>query len=393
MSSRGIVYFMHAATTPLDPRVRQRMIACLEEDPRKEDGLLADGRRIARILEEARERVALFLGAAAEEIIFTSGGTEASNLALKGAAFAPASRSGGARNRLLVAATEHSSVLHPARTLGRLGWPVVEIPVTPGGLVDLDRLEDLLDDRTLLVSVALVNAETGVIQDLTAVARLSHAAGALLHTDACAAAAHLPLDVRDLGADLVSISAHKIYGPRGAGALYVRGGVRLAPLIEGGVNEGGRRGGAENVSAVAGLGEAAALASVERESWRERSWRLGERMAREILSRVAGVMLNGAGARRVKAMVNISVAGADGEALLLDLGRAGIAASSGSPCFQEAGKPSHVLLAMGVPARLAQGSVLFAAGRSNDEEDVEAVLSVFPDAVARLRSLSAVEAV
>lgn len=392
MPMQGVIYLRHSSTTPLDARVRDRMIACLEEDPRQEGSLLADGRRARRILDESRERVALFAGASREEIVFTSGGTEASNLALKGVAFAPRG-GGGKRRRILVGATEATSVLHPARTLGRLGFEVELIPAGADGAIDLDRLSSLLDDTALLVSVAMVNGETGVIQEMGEIARQVHAAGALLHTDASFAAAHLPVDAGRLEMDLMSLSAHRMYGPRGAGALFVRRGVRLAPLIEGGVDEAGLRGGAPSIAALSGFGEAAALATVERPAWRERSWEIGRRIAGGFLSAVPEAFLNGRGAERVEAMVNVSVAGVDGEALLLDLGRAGIAASSGSLCLDEAGKPSHVLLAMGVEPRLAQSSILFAAGRGNTEEEVAHLLSVVPAAVARLRQVSVAEVV
>ena len=273
---RGI-YLRHASTTPLDPRVRDRVIACLEEDPRDEGSLLADGRRARLILSEARERVALLIGAASDEVVFTSGGTEASNLALKGVALAPR-RGGKERKRILVGATEPSPVLHPARSLKRLGFEVEEIPVGIDGLLDRGRLASMLDDRVLLVSTGLANVETGVIQEIPSISEEVRGSGAIFHCDASAAAAHLAIDVGALGVDLMSLSAHRMYGPRGAGALFVRKGIRLVPLIEGGVDESGLRGGMPPVALHSGFGEAAALAMVERASWAERSWAAGRRI-------------------------------------------------------------------------------------------------------------------
>jgi len=386
---RIVSYFRHAATTPLDPRVRERMALCLEEDPGAEGSLLSEPRRGGKILDEARERLALFMGASPSEIVFTSGGTEASNLALKGAALAPPREP--ARRRILVAATEPAAILHPARTLGRLGWEFSEIPVDGRGVVDTARLRSMLDDRVLLVSMSLANAETGVLQDLPGIARLTRDCGALLHTDAGVAAMHLPLRVDDLGVDLLSLSAHRMYGPRGAGALYVRDGVRLAPLVEGGIEEGGLRAGAQSVAAIAGFGEAAALATVERQAWKERSWEVGRALASGILESIPEVVHHGAAAERVEAMVCLSVAGVEGESLLLGLERAGFAASSGSPCADEAGKPSHVLLAMGVSPRLAQSSILLAAGRGNSVEEAERLVAHLCGDVSRLREMSVVE--
>jgi cysteine desulfurase len=365
------------------------MEAHLDEDPSREGTLLSDRRRIQRVLDEARERVALLIGCRGEEVVFTSGATEATNLALKGSAFAPPGE--GERKRILVGATESTSVLHPARTLARLGWTVEEISVDPSGRVREDHLAALLDERVLLVSLSLVTAETGVIQPLRRIADLAHARGALLHTDASAAAAHLPIDVPALGVDLMSLSAHRMYGPRGAGALFVREGVRLTPLIEGGTGERGLRGGMPSVAALAGFGEAAALAMVERPAWRERTWDLGRRIARGILETIPVAVQHGACAERVDAMGSFGFAGAEGEALLLALGRAGVAASSGSACLDETGKPSHVLLAMGVPPRLAQSTVLFAVGRDNRVEEIDYLLEALRGAVGRLRGMSAVE--
>ena len=380
MREDRLIYLMHGITTPLDPRVREKMLPWLEEDPRRPEGLLSDGRRIHRLIEQSREEVAAAWGGRADEYIFTSGGTEACNLAIKGAAFAR--REPGAT--ILVAATEHTAVLHPARTLGKLGFTCEELPVDRFGSLDMEHLTKRLSPRVILVSVALATPEIGTLQDVEEIARLVHAHGALLHVDACLAAGYQRVDAHRLGADLVSFSGHKFGGPRGIGALYARDGVRLVPLIEGGVNEGGRRAGAEYVAGIAGLAEASRLAAEELPRRKERIDALGARLESG-LTKIEGVTLNGHPARRLRAIVNVSVDGADGESILLGLARRGIAASSGSACFQEMGKPSHVLMALGAPASKARGNVMFAIGPECAEEEIDAVVERFGAVAAALR--------
>ncbi len=383
MEREEVVYLDHAATAPLDARARAVMLPLLEEDPRLPAGLLADGRRARRIVEEARSVVARALGAASSEIVFTASGTEACNLAIKGAALAR----GRPGDRILATATEHTAVLYPTRTLGKLGFQPLEIPVDGQGLARLDALEDLLGDGTLLVSIASACGETGVLQPLAEVAALARARGALLHVDACLHAAPGRIQVPGLGADLVSFSAHKLGGPRGVGALWSRAGVRLSPLVEGGVAEGGRRGGAPYVAGIAGFACAAALAAQEAGE-RERTFaELGARLLAGLLA-VSGVALNGHPERRLPGIVNVSVEGVEGEALLLGLARRAVAASSGSSCVQEAGKSSHVLRAMGLAEARARGSVLFSLGPSTTGGEIDRALAAFADVVPSLRALS-----
>ena len=386
------IYMMHSTTAPLDPRVRERMLPLLDEDPRKPAGLLSDGRMPARILEESRGHVAALVGARPEEIVFTSGGTEACNLALKGIALARIERvskagKGGPAARILVAGTEHTAVLYPARTLARLGFEVRELPVDRWGVVALDALTDMLGASACLVSVALATAETGTLQPVEEIARIVHERGALLHTDACLAAGSMSVDVKTLGVDLASLSAHKMAGPRGVGALYVRDGLRLTPQIEGGVNESGRRGGTEYLAGIAGFGEAARLAEAEMSEREPRLAGLGT-MMQEAFAGLEGVTLNGHPERRLRSLVNVSVSGVEGEALLLKLAARGIAASSGSSCFQETGKPSHVLLAMGMDPELARSSVLFSAGLDTSAEEIRRVVDLFPRTIAALRAIA-----
>lgn len=372
-----VIWLMNSTTAPLHPRAREAMAPFL--DP-------ASPATRREALEEARDVIARFCGAAdPAEIVFTSGGTEACNLALKGTALWSLSRN-ETRRRILALSTEHTAVLYPLRTLARLGFDAREIPVGRDGVVDLDALEDLLKTPTLIVSMATANAETGTCQPIDRVVALAHERGALVHTDACFAAACAPIDVRALAVDLASFSAHKIGGPKGAGALWARDGVRMLPLVEGGVNEGGRRGGAENAMGIAGFAAAARSRMEERAVLPARMARLGERLE-SALMRTEGVVLNG-GSRRVPGMVNVSVEGVDGEALITKLGLRGIAVSSGSSCFQETGKPSHVLLAMGIEPERARGSVLFSLGRETRDEEIDRVIEVFPEVVSSLRAMS-----
>jgi len=287
---------------------------------------------------------------------------------------------------MLVAATEHSAVLYPARTLAKLGFDCREIPVDGHGVVRLDALEKMCDDETFLVSVAPATAETGTLQPIREIASLIRRRATLLHADASLAAASMEIDVASLGVDLVSFSAHKMGGPRGVGALYVRDGVRLLPLIEGGVNEGGRRGGAEYVAGIAGFGEAAAIRAREISSEGPRLSSLAASLQDALLS-VPGVSLNGHPEKRLRTMVNVSVEGVDGEALVMRLAAEGVAASTGSACFSQAGKPSHVLAAMGLPEDRARGSILFSLGRCNTPEEIDRLAGIFPRVVASLRAI------
>ncbi|HKY33516.1 MAG TPA: cysteine desulfurase family protein [Candidatus Polarisedimenticolia bacterium] len=380
------VYMMHSTTSPLDPRVRAVMAPLLDEDPASPGGLLADSGLASRLVEEARERVGSWLNAAGWSVVFTSGGTESCNLALKGAALARLAR-GGRPGRVVACATEHLCVLHPARTLGKLGFEVLEAPVDSHGLIDLERLEGLLCSDVVLVTVAAANGETGTMQPMEAIAAMAHRRGALLHSDACILAAYRRPDLGELKADLVSVSAHKMGGPRGIGALAVRDGVRLLPLLEGGVEEGGLRAGAPYVAGIAGFGEAALLKGSAASGQEERMETLGKEMESLLLG-IDGVRLNGHPARRLRGMVNVSAEGVDGEAVLLKLARRGIAASSGSSCYHQAGKPSHVLTAMGVPAERAAGSVLFSLGPASTRQDVDRAGDVFAQAVRALRALA-----
>lgn len=375
-----------ASTRPLDSRVRQAIEPLLNEDPRHRDGLLADPSRAARLLENAREQCAAAWDCPPGVIIFTSSGTESCNLALKGPALALLSK-GCTPGRIIVGATEHSSVLFPARTLRKLGFDVQEAPVDGEGLILLERLDDLLREPAVLVSIASMDGETGSCQPMAEIAAMVRRHGALLHVDACLAMDRLPLDEAKAGGDLVSISGHKLGAPRGTGALIARDGVRLLPLLEGGTAEGGRRGGTPFVAGIVGLGVAAGIVAREGVGRRERLLQVSGALEAG-LSLLEGVALNGSRVSRAPGMVNLSARGVDGEALQTLLARRGILVSSGSSCFQETGKPSHVLTAMGLDPAMARGSLLFAPQFDVTDEEIERTVVAYGEAVATLTRIA-----
>jgi cysteine desulfurase len=379
-------YLDHAATTPVLPDVRDAMIGALEDDYGNPSSIHAYGRRAREIVEVARERVAAAIGASPSEIVFTGGGTEADNLALKGAA----SKLRGQGRHVVVSAFEHHAVLDAAGRLGREGFDVTVVPVPRTGVVDPEAVADAVRAGTILVSVMAVNNEIGTIQPIsdivTAVKRAN--SNTLVHTDAVQALGNLPVDVLAWGVDLAAFAAHKLGGPKGVGALYVRSGVPVEPLIHGGGQERGLRSGTLNVPSIAGFGAAAEIAAKEVNEKAERLTELRGRLLDGVRAAIPDVVVNGDLERRVVGNLNVCIPGADGEALLLLLDQAGIACSSGSACASGALDPSHVLLAIGVSRALAAGSLRFSLGRSSTEADVDAVLDVLPDAVARARRVA-----
>jgi cysteine desulfurase len=365
-------------TPPLDRRVAKVMAAALEDSVR-------GGEAVAAALGTARAQVAALLGAAPEEIVFTSGATEANNLALKGIGLA-------AGDEILLATTEHSSVLHPAQSLARQGIRLEWIEVDRQGRVDPGAVRRRIGPRTRLAAVMAANNETGAMQPVAELGAACREARVHLLVDAAAAAGVAPIDSRAWGADFISISAHKMGGPPGAGALFVRQGTRLLPLIEGGVQEGGRRGGAENVIGIAGLGEAASLA---KRGMRERAAllrRLRDRLWEEIRARIPDAVRHGSPEASLPGHLSLSIPGAEGEALALGLRGRGVGASTGSDCAAHAGKPSHVLVAMGVSAALARCSLAFVVGEDLSEDEIVRAASATAEVAVRLRSLAGVGA-
>jgi cysteine desulfurase len=373
------VYLDHNATTPLDPAVLEAMLPFLREDYGNPSSLHSFGQRARAAVEEARARVAALVGAEPAEIVFTGGGSEADNLALRGvSAKARAPRTG-----IVCSAIEHHAVLNPAKALAEEGRPARTVRVGAGGVVDLEDLEAAVDQGTALVSVMLANNETGVVQPVAEVARLARARGALVHCDAVQAAGRLAVDVRVLDVDLLTLSAHKLYGPKGVGALYVRRRTPMAPLVRGGAQERNRRAGTENVAGIVGFGEAASLARRRLEEDAARVAPLRDRLEARLLE-VPGARRNGDGPR-VPNTTNVSFEGADAEALVAALDLEGVAVSTGAACAAGGLEPSHVLRAMGLPPERVQSSLRFSLGRGTTEADVDRAAEVTAAVVARQR--------
>ena len=379
------VYFDHAATTPIHPRVVEAMLPYLQEQFGNPLSLHSFGEGPREAVEEARAKVADLIGARPDEIYFTASGSEANNMAVKGIALM--NRQKG--QHVVVSAIEHQSVLNATKTLEKLGFEVTQVPVDQHGLVDADDVVAAIRDDTTLVSVMHANNEIGTIEPVAEIARAVKERGKRItfHTDAVATVGALPVDVKELGVDLLSLAGSQFYGPKGAAALFIKKGTRLMPLIDGGIQERGRRAGTENVPAIVGLGVAAELA---KESLAERAERLAPLRDRlmERLTSIDRVYLTGHPTIRLPGHVSVVVEFIEGESMLLMLNMQGVAATSGSTCTSRALKASHVLMAIGVETALAQGSLVFTLGESNTIEEVNYVAEVLPPIVERLRQMS-----
>ena len=373
------VYLDHAATTPVDPRVLKKMLPYFSENFGNPDSLHACGRRAVAAVDDARDVVAALLGASASEIYFTSGGTEADNWAVRGAAHAAYGK------HIVVGATEHHAVLGAAEMLAGEGYAVSYAPVDAQGKADLPALSSLVRGDTALVAFMAANNEVGTVQPVAQMAAIAHERGALFFTDAVQAAGCMELNVRKLGADLLSLSAHKFYGPKGVGALYIRGGTPMAKLISGGQQERGMRGGTVNVPGVVGMAEAFRLACAEREERNAHISRVRDLFVEGILREVPGSVLGGHPEDRLPGNAHFTFEGAPAEALLPLLDLAGVQASAGAACSSGSHEPSHVLLAMGRPRSLSRG-VRFTFGKDSSEEDALFAVSAVRDCVARLRA-------
>jgi cysteine desulfurase len=381
-------YLDYAATTPVLDEVVEAMLPYLRGTFGNPSSVYGVGRDAKKGLEEARERLAASVGAAPSEIVFTAGGTEADNLALKGAAFrARSMRSNG--NHIITTAVEHHAVLHAAEWLEKQGFRVTFLPVDAEGVVDLDALASALGPETVLVSIMLANNEVGTIQPIAEALRITRERSrALFHTDAVQALGKVALNLEHLPVDLASFAAHKIGGPKGTGALYVRRKTALEPILHGGGQERDLRSGTPNVAGIAGMATAAQIAAAEVPEETVRLSDLRDRLQEGIVTAIPGVTVNGAGAPRVPGTVNVCIDGVEGESLLLMLDAKGIAASSGSACTSGSLEPSHVLMAMGVRPELAHGSLRLSLGRATTADDVDAVLEALPPIVERLRSIA-----
>ena len=383
------VYMDHAATTPVRRAVLEAMLPFFSERFANPSGLYASAEQARNAVDEARERVARVLNARSSEVVFTSGGTESDNAAIKGVA--TALRASG--NHIITTAIEHHAVLHACEQLEREGFAVTYLPVDAMGIVAPAAVEEAVGESTVLVSVALANNEIGAVQDVGEMAgRVRRRAAELdrtvaVHTDAVQAAGRLDLDVDKLSVDLLSLSGHKIGGPKGVGVLYVRRGTPIEPLIAGGGQERQRRSGTENVPGIVGMGTALELAEAEREETTAHCRRLREMMIAGILERIPDARLNGHPSRRLSNNINVSFPGVEGEPVVIGLDLAGICASSGSACSSASVEPSHVLAALGMDADDAVGSVRLTLGRDNTEAEARRVIDALAEVVGRLRAM------
>lgn len=379
------IYLDHNATTPLEAAVVDRMTAALRDEFGNASSVHHFGQRAKAAIDEARSAVAELVGADPGEIVFTSGGTESDNIAIRGVAEAMEATG---RRQLIATSIEHEAVLNTFKALARRGWRTTLLPVDQSGVASPDALRDAISDATALVSVMHANNEVGTIQRVAELAAIAHERGALVHSDAVQSAGKIPVNVKALGIDLLSASAHKINGPKGVGAIWIRRGVRLVPLLTGGRQERSRRAGTENVAAIVGYGVAAARAAAKMAAETERLSALRDRLEQGILGTVPGTAVNGGGAPRVPNTTNISFERVEAESLLIALDLEGIAVSTGSACSSGTLEPSHVLKAMGFPAHRTQNSIRFSLGLGNTEAEIDRVLTVLPGIVEKLRSLT-----
>lgn len=377
-------YFDHSATTRVDPRVAKEMTRVMTEDFGNPSSVHRFGRDARVVLEDARATVAEILNADPLEIYFTSGGTEADNIAL--IATAMANRELG--NHIITSKIEHHAVLDAAHYLEKIGFCVSYISPDHNGIIHLSEIEKAVTSDTILISVMHVNNETGVINPVEEISRFARNKGIIFHTDAVQSFGKIPVDVKAINADLLSISGHKIYGPKGIGALYIRKGVKIEARTFGGHQERNVRTGTENLPGAVGLATAAKICQEEMESESKRLSVLRDKLYRGLIEQIPKIRLNGHLEKRIPGVVNLSFEGVEGEALLLSLDLKGIAASTGSACSSGQTSASHVLLSMGIPPEIAQASIRFSLGRENTEESIDYALEVIPQTVDNLRKMS-----
>lgn len=378
------VYLDHIAATPLHPLVLEAMLPHLKGNFGNPQSLHSIGQEASIAIEEARERVARLIRARPEEILFTSSGSESNNFALKGLALAQRDRG----THIVLSAIEHQSILHSAKNLEKFGFTRSLVPVDKWGLVDPEEVRKAMTEKTMLVSIMLANSEVGTIEPIREIAEICRSQDVLFHTDAVAAVGNIPVDVSDLGIDALSLSGSQFYGPKGNAALFLRKGARILPFIDGGIQEGGRRAGTEDVAGIVGLGKAAEIAEKEMGSRTEEIEPLRNKLIERLPQKVDHVILTGHPEKRLPHHASFCIEFIEGEAMLLNLDMQGIAASSGSACTSRALKASHVLLAMGIDHALAQGSLVFSLIDETTSEDIDYLLEVFPPIIERLREMS-----
>jgi cysteine desulfurase len=378
------VYLDHAATTPVHPKVLEAMLPYFSGKFGNPSNLHDVGREAKDAIDEARAKTAALIGAKSEEIYFTSSGAESNNFALKGLAQAYSQKG----NHIIVSQIEHFSVLHPAKTLEKSGFAVTYLETDKTGMVDPADVKKAITGNTILVSIMHANNEIGTIQPIEEIGKITKEKGVLFHSDAVASVGWVPVDVRTLGVDAMSFSGHQFYGPKGAAAIFVRKGVRIKPLIEGGIQEDGRRAGTENVPAIVGLGKAAELAAAEIPHRMSYVSSLRDRLQKGLVEKIDHIVVNGHPTRRLPNNLNVSMWYVEGESMLLFLNMEGISVSSGSACTSRSLKASHVLVCIGTDAAVANGTLLMTLGMGNTAEDVDYVIEKLPPIVQRLREMS-----
>ncbi len=378
------VYLDNAATTKVRPEVLEAMLPWFTENFGNASSVHSWGRTSLRAVDEARDRIAKSLGATAQEVYFTSGGTEADNWAIKG--FALKNQSKG--RHIITSAIEHHAVLHTCEVLKKRGFEVTYLPVDEFGLVHPDTLKAAMRPDTILVSIMLANNEIGTIEPVAELAKIAKEGGAAFHTDAVQAVGHIPVNVKELGVDMLTLSAHKFHGPKGIGLLYIRKGVSLENLIDGGAHERGRRAGTSNHPGIIGMAKALELAVAEMPETSTRITALRERLIKGVLDTVPNARLNGHPTIRLPGNANFSFSGMEGEAMVLSLDIAGIAASSGSACSSGSLEPSHVLMALGIPIGAAHASLRLTVGDDTTEDDIDYTIGKVAQIIERLRAMS-----
>jgi cysteine desulfurase len=378
------VYFDHIASTPVHPQVREAMLPYLNEFYGNPQSLHSFGQETSDAIESAREKVAQLVEAEPEEIFFTSSGTESNNFAIKGIALAQRTKG----KNIVVSAVEHQSVLHSVKSLEKSGFSVTEVPVDQFGLVNPENVQKAITPETILVSVMLANGEVGTLEPVAAVAKVCQEQGVKCHTDAVDAVGNIPVNVKSLGVDALSLAGNQFYGPTGSAALFLKKGMRCIPQIDGGIQEGGKRAGSENIAGIVGLGTAAEIAQKELGVWADKVMPLRDTIIRRMEKDMNHVILTGHPTNRLPHHASFCVKFIEGEAMLLNLDMKGIAAASGSACTSRALKASHVLLAMGLDHATAQGSLVFSLMKKNSTDDVDYLFEVFPEIIERLRQMS-----
>ncbi|MFC1991426.1 cysteine desulfurase family protein [Chloroflexota bacterium] len=378
------IYMDNASTTPLHPDVQKSMLPFLGDIFGNPSSLHEWGDGAREGIEVARAQVAQLIGADSEEVIFTASGTESNNMAVKGLAMAQPKKG----KHVVISAIEHFSVLHSAKTLEKWGFELSEVPVDKYGMVDPEEVRRAIRDDTVLVSVMHANGEVGTLEPIGEIGKITREKGVAFHTDAVATAGTIPVNVKEMGVDALSLAGNQFYAPKGVGALWVRKGVRIIPLLDGGIQEGGRRAGTENVPAIIGLGKAAELSKADITARMKHLSLLRDRLLTELPAKIDHVVVTGHPQNRLPGNASFCVEFIEGESMLMLLSLKGVAVSSGSACTSKALKASHVLLAMGIEHGLAQGSLLFSLGTDNTSQDIDYVLEELPPIVDRLRQMS-----